>query len=34
MVKAEASLEKAIEHSKIAIDLQNSDAKLHEKYKK
>lgn len=34
MSKAESSLHKAIEHSKIAVDLQNSDEKLHEKYKK
>ena len=33
MLLAEGSLKKAIEHSKIAIDLQTADAKMHEKYK-
>ncbi len=32
MIKAEGSLKKAVEHSTIAINLQNADAKLHEKY--
>jgi hypothetical protein len=34
MIKAENSLKKAVELSKTAIDLQNADLKLHEKYKK
>ncbi len=33
MIKAEHSLHKAIQQSTIAIDLQNEDKKLHEKYK-